>query len=258
MKLGVVGKGGVGKTTISALLAEGCARRGQRVIAVDTDSNPNLGLSLGLSFEDIEAIPPLPRSVVLGQGDGLQPAELLRSYGRPTPTGVTLLSAIRVTQAGAGCTCGGHATLRSLLGTALQEHADVTVVDMEAGIEHLSRAGGTLAHADILVVVVEPTRKAAITAERTRVLAEELGIARTVAVGNKARRPDDGAFLAAQCQASGVELLGVVPFDPDVSAADRAGTQVAAAGAVAARAVVAEVIDRIVGVLTTSAPPTGT
>ena len=48
MKVGVVGKGGVGKTTVSALLARTLRSRGRQVLAVDTDSNPNLGLSLGL------------------------------------------------------------------------------------------------------------------------------------------------------------------------------------------------------------------
>ena len=57
MKVGIVGKGGVGKTTTSSLIARALAERGKRVVAIDTDSNPNLGMSLGLSFEEIEAIP---------------------------------------------------------------------------------------------------------------------------------------------------------------------------------------------------------
>jgi len=55
MKLGIVGKGGVGKTTVSALLADAFAATGRRVVAIDTDSNPNLGFSLGLSAEETEA-----------------------------------------------------------------------------------------------------------------------------------------------------------------------------------------------------------
>ncbi len=52
LKLGVVGKGGVGKTTVSGLLARAYADRWSRVVAIDTDSNPNLGLSLGLTHGD--------------------------------------------------------------------------------------------------------------------------------------------------------------------------------------------------------------
>jgi CO dehydrogenase maturation factor len=102
MKLGVVGKGGVGKTTTSALLAQAYVDRGLRVVAIDTDSNPNLGISLGLTLDEAEAVPVIPRSLVMGTQSGMTPEELMREYGRQTPVGVRLLSAMRVSQAGAG------------------------------------------------------------------------------------------------------------------------------------------------------------
>jgi len=223
MKIGIVGKGGVGKTTTSALIAEAYTRQGKKVVAIDTDSNPNLGVSLGLTLEETEAIPVLPRALIVGTGGNATAADLLDEYGRETPSGATLLSAIRVTEAGAGCTCGGHATVRSLLGAVLDEQADIALVDMEAGLEHLSRSGGTLAHADVLLVIMEPSRKSIITAARTVALAEELGIPRTYAVGNKARLPEDAEFFALRCAELGVPLAGVVPFDPEVVEADRSG-----------------------------------
>ncbi len=223
MKLGIVGKGGVGKTTVSALLARSYAADGARVLAIDTDSNPNLGVSLGLSVAEMEAIPVLPRGVIVGAGGDRTPDELVREFGRDTPAGVSLLSAIKVNEAGAGCMCGGHATVRTLLGTALEEHADVAIVDMEAGLEHLSRSGGTLAYADVLLVVMEPTRKSVLTASRTVVLADELGIPRTVAVGNKARSESDVEFFRTACAEYGVTLAGVLSFDAAVVAADLAG-----------------------------------
>ena len=103
MKLGIVGKGGVGKTTLSALLAQEYASRGLRVLAIDTDSNPNLAHSLGLNAQQADDIPLLPRSVVVGRGEGgLTPAQLVNQYGMVTPSQVTLLHAMRITQAGAG------------------------------------------------------------------------------------------------------------------------------------------------------------
>lgn len=103
MKLGIVGKGGFGKTTLSALLAQEYAGRGLRVLAIDTDSNPNLAHSLGLNSQQADDIPLLPRSVVVGRGEGsLTPAELVNQYGAVTPSQVTLLHAMRITQAGAG------------------------------------------------------------------------------------------------------------------------------------------------------------
>lgn len=103
MKLGVVGKGGVGKTTTSGLLARAFAARGLRVLAIDTDSNPNLGLSLGLTLDETEAIPVIPRALASGEGgQGMTTAQLVEEYGRQTPAGVRLMSAMRVSAAGSG------------------------------------------------------------------------------------------------------------------------------------------------------------
>jgi len=223
LKLGVVGKGGVGKTTVSGLLARAYAERGRNVVAIDTDSNPNLGLSLGLSLPETEAVPVLPRTAMMGPGGTTAASDLLAEYGRSTPAGPTLLSAIKVAEAGAGCTCSGHATVRSLLADALVD-VDVALVDMEAGLEHLSRSGGTLAHADVLLVVCEPTRKSVLTAARTAALAAELGIPEVVALGNKARTPQDVTFFREALAAERIDLAGVLPYDPNVAAADRAGT----------------------------------
>lgn len=228
MKIGIVGKGGVGKTSTAALLCAAFVRRGHRVLAVDTDSNTNLGLSLGLDPAQAEAVPVIPRALLVGSGGDVTVGELLDTYGRPTPAGATLLSAIKVTAAGAGCTCAGHASVRNLLAEVIDTQADVTIVDMEAGLEHLSRSGGTLAHADVLLVVMEPTRKSVLTAVRTVELAAELGLRRVYGIGNKARLPDDEAYFAAASAEHVVPLAAVVPRDDAVVAADRAGTPVAA------------------------------
>lgn len=225
-RVGVVGKGGVGKTTVAGLVARAYVERGQRVVAIDTDSNPNLGMSLGLTLAETEDIPVLPRSVIVGSGGSTTAERLVSEYGRPTPAGPTLLSAIRVAQAGAGCTCGGHATVRGMLADALAD-VDVVLVDMEAGLEHLSRSGGTLAYADVLLVVCEPTRKSVLTASRTAALAEELGIPATLAVGNKAQTAEDAEFFVDAFNEVGLTLAAVLPLDARVAQADRAGTVVA-------------------------------
>lgn len=223
MKIGVVGKGGVGKTTVSSLLARALTERDRSVLAVDTDSNPNLGLSLGLDAERTEAVPTVPRSIVVGSRGDLTVAELMADYAVATPAGVALMSALRVTEAGAGCTCGGHATVRSLLGQALETEVDDTIIDMEAGIEHLSRSGGTLAHADVLVLVMEPSRKSVITAHRTIALATELGIQAWVGVGNKVGDDTDLDAIRSLCAEYDVPLDVVIPDSPEVIDADRAG-----------------------------------
>jgi CO dehydrogenase maturation factor len=135
--------------------------------------------------------------------------------------------------------------VRSLLGAAIDEEADVTVVDMEAGLEHLSRSGGTLAYSDILLVVMEPSHKSVVTAARTMALAEELGIPRIYGIGNKAVLPRDGEFYRAAATDQGLTLAGIVPYDEDITVADRAGTMLPPGGAGLAR----RAIDDIVGVL---------
>lgn len=244
LKLGVVGKGGVGKTTVSGLVARTYAARGRSVVAIDTDSNPNLGLSLGLSLAETEAIPVLPRATIVGSGGTVAAADLLAQYGRETPAGPRLLSAIKVAEAGAGCTCSGHATVRSLLADALQD-VDLALVDMEAGLEHLSRSGGTLAHADLLLVVCEPTRKSVLTAARTSALAAELGIAGVLAVGNKARTREDVDFFREALAVEGIALAGVLPYDAGVAAADRAGAVGLTPVAPAVQSALEEVLDAI-------------
>ncbi len=224
MKLGIVGKGGVGKTTLSSLICQAYVAQGKRVLAVDTDSNPNLAMSLGLDEETADTAPVVPRALVVGGGDGaMSPQRLIADYGLKTPFGVTLLHAMRVDQAGAGCTCTSHVTVRSLLGAAIEEEADVTLVDMEAGLEHLSRSGGTLAYADVALMIMEPTVKSVVTAARTVPLARELGIPRVYGVGNKARLPGDAEFYVRAAAEHGVPLAGIVPFDLAVGEADRRG-----------------------------------
>ncbi len=241
LKLGVVGKGGVGKTTFAGLLARAYSESGRRVVAIDTDSNPNLGLSLGLSLPETEAVPVLPRSVLVGGAGSTSAQDLVADFGRPTPAGPTLLSAIRVAEAGAGCTCSGHATVRNLLSDALAD-IDVTLVDMEAGLEHLSRSGGTLAYADVLLVVCEMTRKSVLTANRTAALAAELGIPHVLAVGNKARTDDDTEFFRQSLKAERIPLAGVLNYDDVIAAADRAGTVGLPAITQAARKTLAAVV----------------
>ncbi|MFN2389969.1 MAG: AAA family ATPase [Actinomycetota bacterium] len=104
MRIGISGKGGVGKSTIAAVMARLLAQRGHRVLAIDCDSDPNLAMSAGVSEEAAARIRPL-----LDQSDGkravptgLDNARLIEEYGYPGPDDVTLLLAARVERAGAG------------------------------------------------------------------------------------------------------------------------------------------------------------
>ncbi len=95
------------------------------------------------------------------------------------------------------------------------------VADMEAGLEHLSWAGGTLRYVDMLMVVVQPTAKVMMTADRTHKLALELGIERIGFIGNRATGQADVERMEAFAAERGCELLVAVPEDPAVPDADR-------------------------------------
>lgn len=246
MKLGIVGKGGVGKTTLSTVICQTYVGRGKKVLAIDTDSNPNLAMTLGLDEETANSAPIVPRNLIAGGAStNWTPSLLLETFGLPTPSGVLLLHAMRVDQAGAGCTCTSHAAVRSILGSAIDELTDVTLVDMEAGLEHLSRSGGTLAYADVMLMVMEPTRKSILTAGRTITLAHELGIPRVAGLGNKAKSPADVEFFQAVAAEYEVPLAGIIPYDADVPAADRAGSPLGPGQATTVREAIEGVLDWI-------------
>ena len=98
----------------------------------------------------------------------------------------------------------------------------VVVADMEAGLEHLSWAGGTLRYVDALLIVAEPQSKVLLTARRAHRLALQLGVERVAFVGNRAH-PGDETRLREFASSLGSELVAVVPEDPAVAAADRKG-----------------------------------
>ncbi len=107
MKLAVVGKGGVGKTSISGTLARLLARRGRRVLAIDGDPNPNLALTLGVSPERMEEMPALSADLVVEHADGTYRLtktldEVCASHSLQAPDGVTLLSMRPEQKAGTG------------------------------------------------------------------------------------------------------------------------------------------------------------
>ena len=138
-----------------------------------------------------------------------------------------------------------------MLNDVLETEADVTIVDMEAGLEHLSRSGGTLAYADVLLIVMEPSRKSVLTAARTVALASELGIPSCFAIGNKAL-PDDERFFTEACAEYDVELIAVIPLDSAVAAADRAGISVVNSAADSARGAVGRLVDQLGQLFSTS------
>ena len=116
--------------------------------------------------------------------------------------------------------CAAHATVRGLLHD-VTEQAGTMVIDMEAGLEHLSR--GTPRHVDTLLLVAEPYFKSMETAARSKVMAEQLGIPRILAVPNKVRGARDAEAMRSFFAHVGLPITVFIPADEMILEADRLG-----------------------------------
>jgi len=113
--------------------------------------------------------------------------------------------------------------VRSLLGELATggTNEEVTITDMEASIEHMSRA--TIRHVEAMLIVTEPYYRSLETVGRIAPLARELGIEHIWTVANKVRSPRDEEILRSYCEDRGIEIGGIVPFDEAIQEADREG-----------------------------------
>ena len=230
MKIATVGKGGSGKTTIAGTLARVFSENDRNILAIDGDPNPNLALTLGLSRAQANKITYIPSSVMKrGEEVGgvvmMVPAiskdEIMKQFATQAAPNVELIVMGQPAHgtAGTGCMCASHRAIRGLIAelTAYGEH---TVTDMEAGLEHLRR--GTARHVDMMLVVVEPYYRSLEAGMRTAALAKELGIKYIKVVANKVRNDDDLSAINNFCDQHNMSLIGVVPYDEEMVAAERA------------------------------------
>jgi CO dehydrogenase maturation factor len=227
LRLAVAGKGGAGKTTVSATLARLAAPTWPSVVAIDADANPNLSSALGVPADQAAGLGPVPASLVSRRigGSGLtEPVEdVLHRYAVVAPGGVRLLGMGSPAHADEGCLCAAHAVVSSLL-EDLGSAERLVVVDMEASPEHLSR--GTIRHVDTVCLVAEPYYRSLETVRRMAPLVAELPVGRLVVVANKVRSSADEQAVAEFCDRHGLELTGSVPWSDEVVAADRQGVPV--------------------------------
>jgi CO dehydrogenase maturation factor len=118
--------------------------------------------------------------------------------------------------------CSAHATVRGLLGELVQRADDGdVVVDMEAGLEHMSR--GTGRHVTRFLAVLEPYYRSMETARRVVALAAELGVTDVKVLANKVRDDADREAIEAFCAANDMRVAGVIPFDATLAEAERQG-----------------------------------
>ncbi len=111
-----------------------------------------------------------------------------------------------------------------MLGQLIEQSNQLTIIDMEASVEHMSR--GTVRHVDVLLIVVEPYYRSLQTAGRMAPLARDLGIRRIYAVANKVRNEHDEAAVLDYCAKHDLEVVARIPFDETIVDADRTGKAV--------------------------------
>lgn len=226
MKLAITGKGGVGKTTLTVLLARSLAKS-YSVTVVDADPSMNLALALGIPKEKLNTITPLSDQQELIQervGEGiirLNPqVDDLADRISVVHQGIRLLIMGSIVKGGSGCACPANVLLKAFLSHLMLQEKDAVILDMEAGIEHLGRS--TIAGVDAALIVVEPGIRSLEVAKKIREMAEDLKIKKTLFIANKQKSNADP--LAGYFDQE--DLLGIIPEDKAIQACDIQGEPV--------------------------------
>jgi len=228
LRLAVVGKGGVGKTTMTATIVRTLARRGRRVLLLDHDSMPGISTSLGLQGADtplLNAAMERGEDRRLGWVEGLDPIAAVQRFAIDGPDGIRVLQFGKSTDAGPAPMQASVNAFHTICGKI--EHApeflDWAIVgDIPAGGRQ--PAQGWTAYATHYLLVAEATMQSLMTARRCKLIASRIRPdARVSLVVSKAAGPADVERVSAYL---GLPAFGVVPLDEDVKIADRLGVPV--------------------------------
>ncbi len=229
MKIAISGKGGVGKTTVTALLAQAFADSGKEVFAVDADPSPCLAEALSFPDELRKKLHPIAElDDLIFERTGAKPGESggffsLNPRVDDIPDnysvehrGVRLLEMGSVELGGGGCICPEGAMVKTLFTHMLFRKDEVLLLDMYAGVEHLGRA--TVDFVDAMLIVVESTNRSLKTAVQIIKLATDIGLKKLYLVGNKIRNNADIKFIEENKPE--IPILGYIYSDQSVNDAD--------------------------------------
>ncbi len=232
IKIAVSGKGGVGKTTLSAALAKLYSQDGYTVIAVDADPDANLATALGIDPDQAATITPISAmKELIAERTGTQPGSMGGFFSinpkvddipedlYTDADGIRLMVLGTVDSAGAGCICPESSLLRRLIQHLIIERDEAVILDMEAGIEHFGRS--TAQAVDVLVVVIEPGRRSLQTAHKVAEFGRSLGIEHIGLVMNKVGDPSE--LEALRPDFPDLQFLGTIGRHQEMIEIDLAG-----------------------------------
>ncbi|MCL5057932.1 MAG: AAA family ATPase [Actinobacteria bacterium] len=221
MKIAVSGKGGVGKTTIASALIKSFSETHQTVYAIDGDPDACLAAAIGIPAKMYAGIKP-----VVEMGEQIRSVSGGGAFYTLNPTiddsvleefshrhgNIIFMRMGDIKKGGSQCYCRENTFLQALVSLLLLDKNEAVIMDMGAGIEHLSR--GTARGVDMMLVVVEPSRNSVNTAINVKKMASELGIERIRIVGNKIRSEKEREFIDKSFQPG--EVLGFISFNNDI------------------------------------------
>ena len=227
MRIAVTGKGGVGKTTIVALMARVLRDAGNKVLVIDADPDMNLATLLDIPDKDkITPIVELKSLIAERTGTEVgQPAPFFTMNPRVDDIpgkycvaheGIKLLVMGTINRGGGGCACPENAFLKSLLSHLMLARKEWVILDMEAGIEHMGR--GTAISVDTMVVVVEPSLTSIETAYRIKKLSGDIGISNLKIIGNRVRTDSEKSFITDNSK--DLNLLGFIDYSEEIRKID--------------------------------------
>jgi len=219
--IALAGKGGTGKTTMAGLLIKYLVKKGKTpVLAVDADANSNLNEVLGLQVEQTlgDAREEMKTGVSAGMTKDVFMEMKIQEAVVERP-GFDLIVMGR--PEGAGCYCAANTLLTQFLDKLVDNYA-YTVIDNEAGMEHISRL--TTNNIQDLVVVSDATRRGIQAGARIMELTEKLKlhVDRKSLIVNQAKEGQEEA-LENMAKEYGLNLIGVVPEDSELQLYDLEG-----------------------------------
>lgn len=232
-KIAVCGKGGAGKSTVTALLAKSMCTLGYGPLVIDTDdSNEGTAAKLGIETLPLPLMDASGRFSIGSTGnmtwlsqDPLPIADIPADY-LATNDGVKFMSIGKIENPFQGCSCNLGEVTKQLMQNLAPGEREVVIADQDAGAESFGR--GVEQGCDTVIIVIDPSRDSLLLAERMKFMSEGIGIRRIRVVMNKVADKRQFKYLRSYLNERDIRWLGQLPDDEDLAFANLMGEELVA------------------------------